>query len=68
MIKNNFAVSENQKTEKKLPWLEETVKSYYTFVDKYPKSRYLKEAEKTFNLATELINKLKNEPIKSQNG
>jgi outer membrane protein assembly factor BamD (BamD/ComL family) len=33
------------------------VKSYYTFVDKYPKSRYMKEAEKMFNISTDLIKK-----------
>jgi outer membrane protein assembly factor BamD len=59
IVKNNFLVGEERKNKEKLPWLEETVKTYYNFVDKYPKSKYLKEAEKMFNISTELLKKLK---------
>ncbi len=59
IVKSNFQASEEKKGMQKLPLLEETVKTYYNFVDKYPKSRYSKEAEKIFNNSTELLKKLK---------
>ena len=59
IIKSNFQASEEKKKEQKLPFLEKTVKTYYNFVDKYPKSRFSKEAEKMFNISTELIKKIK---------
>ena len=59
IVKSNFTASEERKKEQKLPYLEETVKTYYNFVDKYPKSRFSKEAEKMFNISTELIKKIK---------
>ncbi|MDB5283841.1 MAG: hypothetical protein JWO06_2916 [Bacteroidota bacterium] len=59
VVKNNYALSEEQKSVKKLPSLERTVKTYYNFVDKFPKSRYSKEAERIFNNSSELLKKLK---------
>jgi outer membrane protein assembly factor BamD len=59
IVKNNYLISEEKKSSEKLPSLEQTVKTYYTFVDQFPKSRYLKEAEKIFNNSTHLIKKLK---------
>jgi outer membrane protein assembly factor BamD len=59
IVKGNFQASEVRKNGEKLPFLEETVKTYYNFVDKYPRSRYSKEAEKMFNISTELLKKLK---------
>jgi outer membrane protein assembly factor BamD len=59
IVKNNYGLSEEQKSIHKLQPLEQTVKTYYNFVDKFPKSRYSKEAEKIFNNATEQLKKLK---------
>lgn len=59
IVKNNFLISEDKKSKDKLPSLEQTVKTYYTFVDRFPNSRYMKEAERIFNNSTELIKKLK---------
>ena len=59
VVKSNYALSEEQKSVKKLPSLERTVKTYYIFVDKFPKSRFSKEAERIFNNSTEQLKKLK---------
>ncbi len=59
IVKSNFQASEERKKGDKVPFLEETVKTYYTFVDKYPKSRFSKEAEKMFNISTEQLKKFK---------
>jgi outer membrane protein assembly factor BamD (BamD/ComL family) len=59
IVKAHFQSGEEKKGVRKVPDLEKTVKSYYNFVDKYPKSRYSKEAEKMFNISTELLKKYK---------
>lgn len=59
VVKSNYQISEEKKSVQKLPALEQTVKTYYNFVDKYPKSRYSKEAERIFNNSSEQIKKLK---------
>lgn len=59
IVKNNFAISEVKKSSNRLPFLEQTVKTYYNFVDQFPKSRFMKEAERIYNNSTELIKKLK---------
>ena len=59
IVKNYFQLSEDKKSKDKLPTLEQTVKTYYTFVDQFPKSRFIKEAERMYNTSTEQIKKLK---------
>ncbi|MFN8323898.1 MAG: outer membrane protein assembly factor BamD [Chitinophagales bacterium] len=59
IVKNNYLLSEEKKSTEKLPSLEQTVKTYYNFVDQFPKSRYIKEAERIYNNSNELIKKLK---------
>ena len=59
IVKNNYLLSEEKKSVEKLPSLEQTVKTYYNFVDQFPKSRFLKEAEKIYTNTNELIKKLK---------
>ncbi len=59
VVKNNYLISEEKKSKDKLPWLQQTVKTYYTFVDRFPQSRYGKEAERIFNHSNEQIKKLK---------
>jgi outer membrane protein assembly factor BamD len=60
IVKTNFALSEEKKSEERLPWLDQTVKTYFNFVDLFPKSRYSKEAERVYNSANEQITKIKN--------
>jgi len=57
IVKAHFQASEEKKGAQKVPDLLKTVKTFDTFVDKYPKSRYSKEAEKMFNISKELLNK-----------
>ena len=59
IVKAHFQSGEEKKASQKVSDLEKTVKTYYNFVDKYPKSRYSKEAEKMFNISTELLKKYK---------
>ena len=59
IVKNNFAISEEKKSKDRIPSLEQTVKTYYNFVDQFPKSRYSKEAERIYNNSNEIIKKLK---------
>lgn len=59
IVKANFAISEEKKSKDRLPSLEQTVKTYYNFVDQFPKSRFAKEAEKIYNNSNEIIKKLR---------
>lgn len=66
IVKNNFELAEEQadtnavKREiKKRDYFDKTVKSYYTFVDKYKDGKYIKEAEKLYALATDKLGKIK---------
>ncbi|MES2620265.1 MAG: outer membrane protein assembly factor BamD [Bacteroidota bacterium] len=59
IVKNNYQISEEKKSVEKLPSLLQTVKTYYIFVDQFPKSRYSKEAERIYNNSNALIKKLK---------
>lgn len=59
IIKNYYLLSEIRKSSQKVATLEQTVKTYYNFVDLFPSSKYLDEAEKIFKNSTEQIKKLK---------
>ncbi len=59
IVKSNYQASEEKKSTQKIPWLEQTIKTYYNFVDKFPKSRYFKEAERMYNNSSEQLKKLK---------
>ena len=59
IVRNNFQLSEEKKSKEKLPWLEQTVKTYYNFVDQFPQSKFIKEAERIYNNSNELIKKMK---------
>lgn len=59
IVKAYFLLSEEKRDTQKVGVLEQTLKSYYTFVDLFPKSRFIKEAERMFNNSTEQIKKLK---------
>ncbi|MBL0310324.1 MAG: outer membrane protein assembly factor BamD [Bacteroidetes bacterium] len=60
VLKSNFELSEARKSTLKVPALEQTLKTYYTFVDQFPKSRFIKEAERIYNESSEQLKKLKN--------
>lgn len=59
IIKGYFLMSEISKESQKMGALQQTLKSYYTFVDLFPKSKYSKEAEKMFKQASEQIQRIK---------
>ena len=66
LIKNNYDLAEEQtdtngvtRDIKKADFFDRTVKSYYTFVDKYKDGKLYKEAEKLFTLASDNLTKLK---------
>lgn len=59
IIKNYYLLSEIRKSSQKEATLNQTIKSYYNFVDLFPNSKYLKEAEKIFKHSTEQLKKLK---------
>ncbi len=62
IIKNTFAISEEKKTKDRLPVLEKTIKTYYNFVDQFPQSRFMKDAERIFNNTNAIIARLKANP------
>lgn len=50
-IQNLYKLSQQASKAKKIEYLEETLKLYYTFVQRYPRSSYLGRAEEIFNRA-----------------
>ncbi|MBL4668844.1 MAG: outer membrane protein assembly factor BamD [Flavobacteriales bacterium] len=62
ILKSNFLLSENSVKKKKLERINNTIDAYYTFVDSYKESKYLKEAQTIFTKVSEMRNdfKLKN--------
>lgn len=59
IVKNYFLLSEEKVDAPKIQMLEKTIKTYYTFVDLFPNSRFAKEAEQIFKKSTEQLQKLK---------
>lgn len=57
-LKASYSFAVNSVDAKKKARLDETLNYYYTFVDKYSKSRYMKEAEQIFILCNREIDKL----------
>jgi hypothetical protein len=73
IVKNNFDLAEEQadtnavrRDAKKADFFDRTVKSYYTFVDKYKDGKYFREAEKLYTLATDNLTKLKRDGQKQK--
>lgn len=60
LVKTYFQMSEERRGQQKLAALQQTVKTYYTFVDNFPQSKHAKEAEKIFRITEDQIKKLKN--------
>ncbi len=59
ILKSNFLLAENSIKKKKLQRINDTIEAYYTFVDAYKESKYLKEAESIFTKVSEMRNKIK---------
>jgi len=59
LIKNAVLLAEDAKPNQKVKLLEESVKNYYTFVDKFKGGKYAKTAEKTFLSASDKLKKIK---------
>src|SRR5690606_15403736 len=59
LLKNSLLQAEDAKTVHKAMLYEQSIKNYYTFVDKYKESRYMKNAEKAFFYASDKLKKLK---------
>jgi len=59
ILKSNYLLAENSVKKKKLQRINETIDAYYTFVDSYKESKYLKEAENIFTKVGEMRNKFK---------
>lgn len=64
IVKGYFLMSEESKEGQKLGALQQSVKTYYTFVDLFPKSKYSREAEKIFKNSSEQIQRIKEEAAK----
>ena len=58
IYKSNYLLSINSVEKKKLSRIEDTIEAYYTFVDSYAESEYMKEAEQLYKKIIEEKNKL----------
>ena len=56
-LKSNYLLAINSIEDKRIERLKNTVKVYYKFIDKYPKSLYLNQAEQIFEACQKNINK-----------
>ena len=59
ILKSNYLLAENSIKKKKLQRIKDTIDAYYTFVDAYKESKYLKEAQTIFTKVSEMRNKIK---------
>ncbi len=65
IIKSYFRYAEMSIEEKKPERFEKVISEYEDFVDRFPESKYRKEAEDYMNLSQTNINNLKNEQVKT---
>jgi outer membrane protein assembly factor BamD len=63
ILKSHYLLSENSVKAKKLERIRNTIEAYYTFVDSYKESKYLKEAEHIFTKMGDEQNKIKLENL-----
>ena len=64
IIKSYFEYANLSIEDKKEERFEQVITEYHDFVDRYPESKLIKEAERYFTLSQTNIKNLKNEPIK----
>lgn len=65
VIKSYFRYAEMSIEEKKPERFEKVINEYHDFVDRFPESKFRKEAEDYLNLSQTNINNLKNEQAKT---
>ena len=58
-MKNDVLLAEDAKPAQKINFYEQSIKNYFTFVDKYKGSSFAKAAEKNYLLALDKLKKLK---------
>jgi len=63
-LKSNFEFAEKSIRDKQEERFEQVVNEYFDFVDRYPESKYLKEAESLKTQSENNIKHLKNEQVK----
>ena len=56
-IKSHYLYAENSVPAKRQERFQEVISEYYVLADQYPQSKYLKEAERFYNRAVEIIKK-----------
>ncbi len=56
MVKSAFLLAQNSVNEKKKQRFKDTVEYYHAFIDRFPESRYVKEAEKIYSQAVKYTN------------
>lgn len=56
LLKAKYLLAINSVDEKKRERLSSALDEYFTFVDEYPESKYIKEVEKYHNTTTKLLN------------
>ena len=59
ILKSNFLFASNSVDSKKVDRFEESIKSYYTFVDSYKSSKFVNEAESFYLSTIDELEKLK---------
>ncbi len=59
ILKSNFLFASNSINSKKLVRFEESIKSYYTFVDSFKNSKFAKEAESFYLASLKELEKIK---------
>lgn len=59
LLKHSLTQAEDAKLGHKTALYEQSIKNYYTFVDKFKDGKYAKNAEKAFLLASDKLKKLK---------
>jgi outer membrane protein assembly factor BamD len=68
VIKSYYKFAKNSIEEKKMERFEKVTSEYNDFLDRYPDSKYLKEAESYNNLSINNLKSLKNEQTSSSAG
>ncbi|MGY6560765.1 MAG: outer membrane protein assembly factor BamD [Luteibaculaceae bacterium] len=63
IVKSNYEYALNSVESKKLDRLKKTIKSYHKFVDDFPNSSRIKEAEQIFEVCSREIRKISGEDI-----
>lgn len=55
ILKSNFLYAENSVQKKKMERYQSTIESYFTFIDQFPKSKYLKEVQRIYKQSSNFV-------------